>query len=86
MASIQSIDSSELRAHFKEALSAVKRTKKPMVIKQRNIPTAVLVDIDEYEDYLDSRNPALLASITKARKEIKTGKVFSTDDVFGGIK
>lgn len=86
MISIQSIDSSDLRAHFKAALSTVKRTKKPMLIKQRNIPTAVLVDIDEYEDYLDSRNPELLASITKARKEIKAGKVFSTDDVFGGIK
>ena len=86
MNSIQSIDSSDLRANFKTALATVKRTKMPMIVKQRNIPTAVLVDIDEYEDFLDARNPALLRSIKKARKEVQDRNTFSMDDVFGNIK
>ena len=86
MSTIQSIDSSDLRAHFKAALLTVKRTKRPIIVKQRNVPTAVLVDIDEYEDYLDARNPVLLASVVQARKEVKLGKVFPMDDVFGNIK
>lgn len=85
MSSIQSIDSSDLRANFKSALATVKRTKKPLIVKQRTIPTAVLVDIDEYEDFLDAKDPALLLSLKKARKEAKSGKVFAMDDVFGKI-
>ena len=45
-----------------------------------------IVDIDEYEDYLDARDPALRTSIARARKEVRTSKVFTMDDVFGNVK
>ena len=85
MKTLQSIDSSDLRANMKMALATVRRTKKPLIVKQRNVPTAVLVDIDEYEDYLETHDPALLASITKARKEARSGALYSLEDVFGTI-
>ena len=81
---IHTIQSSALRAGFADALKLVKRTKKPLVIEQRNVPSAVLVDIDEYEDYLNSIDPDFLAGVAKARKEAKR-KVFSMDDVFGNL-
>ena len=81
---IHTIQSSELRSGFADALKLVKKTKKPLVIQKRNIPSAVLVDIDEYEDYLNSVDPGFLASIAKARKEARKN-VFSMNDAFGNL-
>lgn len=83
---IKTIDSSALRANFKDAMAHVKKSKKPLIIKQRNIPTAVLVDIDEYEDYLAEHDKNFLASIKKARTQYEKGEVFDMEDVFADIK
>ncbi len=83
---IQGIDSSALRTNLRAAIATVKRTKRPLIVKQRNVPSVVLVDIDEYEDYLDSRDVALRASVARARKEVREGKIFAMEDVFGGVR
>ncbi len=41
-------------------------------------------DIDEYEDYLNSIDPAFLMSVAKARKEARK-KVFTLDNVFRSL-
>ena len=83
---IKTIQASELRSGFKSALGHVKKTKEPLVITERGVPTSVLVSIDEYEDYLSARDPKFVASIKAARKEYKDGKVYSFNDVFGNVK
>jgi prevent-host-death family protein len=82
---IKTIGATELRNNFKEALLQVKKSKKPLIITERGIATSVLVNIDEYEDYLNENNPEFVASIKKAKAEIAKGSVFSFDDVFGKI-
>ena len=82
---IKTIQASELRSGFKSALCHIKKTKEPLVITERGIPTSVLVSIDEYEDYLAARDPKFVASIKAARKEYKEGKMYSFTDVFGNI-
>ncbi len=82
---IKTIDSSDLRANLKDAMTHVKSSKKPLIIKQRNIPTAVLIGIDEFEDYLSSKDKEFLKSITKARGEYAKGEVFDMADIFADI-
>jgi len=82
---IKTIQASELRTSLKSALLHVKKSKQPLIITERGIATSVLVSIDEYEDYLAARDPALVASMAKARQEKKAGKVYSFTDVFGAI-
>ena len=82
---IKTIDSSVLRANFKDAMSHIKTSKKPLIIKQKGVSTAVLIDIDEFEDYLSSKDKEFLASIKKARSEYSKGQVFNMEDVFAGI-
>lgn len=82
---IKTIQSSELRSGLKDALGHIKKTKEPLVITERGIPTSVLVNIDEYEDYLSAKDSKFVASIKDARKEHKEGKVYSFQDVFGNI-
>lgn len=83
---IKTIQASELRSGLKRALGHVKKTKEPLVITERGIPTSVLMSIDEYEDYLSARDPKLVASIKAARKEYKDGETYSFRDVFGNIE
>lgn len=82
---IKTIQASELRNNFKSALDHVKKTKKPLVITERGVPTSVLVNIDEYEDFLATLDPDFLASIKVARSEYKKGNTFSFTDVFGSV-
>lgn len=82
---IKTIQVSELRNNFKDALTHVKKTKSPLMITERGIPTSVLVSIDEYEDYLSAQDPELIASIKEAREEYKNGKTFTFSDVFGSL-
>ena len=82
---IKTIQASELRNSIKSALGHVKKTKTPLIITERGIPTSVLVSIDEYEDYLSAHDPKLVASIKAARGEYKKGAVFSFTDVFGKL-
>ncbi len=86
MSMIKTIQSSDLRNHFKDALMHVKKTRQPLVITERGIPTSVLVDIDAYEDYISERDQKLIASVKKARGEYKKGEVLSFSDVFGSIE
>ncbi len=83
---IKTIQASDLRSNFKDALTHIKKTKKPLVITERGIPTSVLVDIDAYEDYLSEHDPALIASVKRSRSEYKKGEAFSFSDVFGSIE
>ena len=82
---IKTIGTTELRNNFKEALSQVKKSKMPLIITERGIPTSVLVSIDEYEDYLDENNPGFVAFVKKSKMEKKDGEVLSFSDVFGNI-
>ena len=82
---IKTINTSKLRSHFKDAMAHVKESKRPLVITERNIPTAVLLDIDEFEDVLSARDKEYLKSIKKARAEYAKGEVFDMNDVFADI-
>ena len=49
------------------------------------MPTAVLIDIDEYEDSLSSKDREFLTSIKRARTQYTKGQVFDMNDVFADV-
>lgn len=63
----------------------IKKSKSPLIITERDIPTAIIIDIDEYEDSLSIKDKAYLASIKKARSQYAKGDVLGLDDVFADI-
>jgi prevent-host-death family protein len=82
---IKTIQATNLRKNFKEAHNYVKQTKQPLIITERNVPRYVLVDIDEYEDYLSEKSPDLLRQIKASKKQKEKGDLFSMEDVFGDV-
>lgn len=53
------------RAHLK---------KERFVLEKDGYPVAALIDIDEFEDYLDSQDEALKKQIRESRAEFDAGK------------
>ncbi len=83
---IKTVNATSLRENFKSALDYAKSSKKPLIVTERGVPTTVLIDIDEFEDYLTAKDKAFIASVKKARGQYARGDVFDVADVFAGIK
>lgn len=83
---IKTIQTTALRNNFKEALSHVKKTKQPLIITERGVPTSVLIDIDEFEDYLMTVDKEFVASVKDAKAQMLAGDVRTFKDVFGDLK
>ncbi len=63
----------------------VKKSKKPLIITDRDVPSAILIDIDEYEDLLSGKDKEYLLSIKTARLQYKKGSVLNMTDVFADV-
>jgi len=48
--------------------------KEYVILEKDGIPLAALMDIDEFEDYLELRDPKVRAHIAKSRAEFQAGK------------
>ncbi|HCC05844.1 TPA: hypothetical protein DEP94_00545 [Candidatus Nomurabacteria bacterium] len=82
---LKTINSTKFRNNFKDTMDHVKKSKMPLFITERDIPTAVLIDIDEYEDSLCNKDKEFLASIKRARAQYSKGQVLDMNDVFADV-
>ncbi len=82
---IKTINATKFRNNFKDTMDHVKNSKKPLVITERDIPSAVLIDIDEYEDLLSGKDKEFIASIKSSRAQYAKGQVFDMTDVFADV-
>lgn len=82
---IKTINVTKFRNNFKDTMEHVKSSKKPLVITERDVPSAVLIDIDEYEDLLAGKDKEFLASIKRSRAQYAKGQVFDMSDVFADV-
>jgi hypothetical protein len=48
--------------------------KEYVILEKDGIPLAGVMDIDEFEDYLELREPKVRAAIAKSRQEHRSGK------------
>ena len=62
----------------RNALGAVVKrvhlNKEYVILERDGIPLAGVMDIDEFEDYLELRDPKVRAAIAKSRQEHRSGK------------
>ena len=69
--------------------SIVKRVhlkKERFILEKDGYPVAALIDIDEYEDYMDSQDEGLKKQIRASRKEFDVGKGKSADEFLMRLK
>jgi len=82
---IKTVDTSTLRNNMADVVREVTLKKDYVLVTRKSRPMAALVNLDFLEDLLALSSPQYVDSIRKARRDWKSGKVFSHEDVFGRI-
>ncbi|MBI4118798.1 MAG: type II toxin-antitoxin system Phd/YefM family antitoxin [Parcubacteria group bacterium] len=65
----------QARINLGSIVKRVRLDKEYFVLEKDGYPVAGLIDIDEFEDFLESRNSTIKKQITKSYKEYKAGKI-----------
>lgn len=79
------ISTTVLRNNLADALSEVAKKKEYLLVAKKGKITSALVDIDFFEDLLDSTDKNFKASIKRARKEFEQGDTLTHKQVFGDL-
>ncbi len=68
-----------LKRQATKILAELHRTKEPVLITEQGMPSAYLIDVDEYE--MLQKRMALLENIAQAERDLEAGKVYSQNEV-----
>lgn len=82
----QFVGVNELRKNLTKLLSDLRQEGGEVVITQQGKPTAVLLDVEKYLEVQDAlrefSNPAYLAKLLDAKRQIRAGEGIPADEVF----
>ena len=76
---------SEARGKLSELVKKISRLHKRLIITRHGRPEAVLLSPEELETLEIKADRELLQSILRAEEDIKEGRLYTHEDVFGGI-
>jgi prevent-host-death family protein len=77
----------EFRANLTAVLAEnVRREGEHVIIARNGEPYAVVLDIDEYEDLLELRDPTVQEMIRVSRDELRAGKTYPAGKLMGELQ
>lgn len=76
----------QARINLGSIIKKVRLDKEYYVLEKDGYPVAGIMDIDEFEDYLDARNEDLNKQIKKSFKEFKDGKARPINKLISELK
>lgn len=71
---VQRLPLTQARNTLGAVVKRVHLNKEYVILEKDGIPLAGVMDIDEFEDYLELRDPKVRAAIAKSRQEHRSGK------------
>ncbi|MFI5252678.1 MAG: type II toxin-antitoxin system Phd/YefM family antitoxin [Bacteroidota bacterium] len=75
------------RVNLGSLIRRVHNNKEHFILEKDGIPVAALLDVDEYEDYLDLQDPGLKQQIKEGYEEYRRGKLtHDLDTYLAGLK
>lgn len=84
--SVERLPLTEARVHLGALVRRVHLGKKYVILEKDGIPVVGVMDIAEFEDYLELRDPSVRAHIRKSREEILAGRHRAARDLLGEIR
>jgi PHD/YefM family antitoxin component YafN of YafNO toxin-antitoxin module len=76
----------EARIHLGAIVKRVHLNKEYFILEKDGIPIAGLMDIDEFEDYLELQNPKVREDIRKSYREYLAGKGRPAEQLLAELK
>jgi PHD/YefM family antitoxin component YafN of YafNO toxin-antitoxin module len=83
--STKTIDTTDLRNNLSATINALGKDDILFIKNRGKLTGKAIIDDELLEDLLLSQNSEYIASIAKAREEIKRGDVYSFDEAFGDV-
>lgn len=80
----------QARDKFLPLIREAKELLEEIIITRNGKPEAVLMSYEEYESWLETleitQDPELMAGIRQAKADIKAGRLYTKEEVFGSAK
>lgn len=76
---VKTIPITKARINLGEVIKRVHLNKENFVLEKGGIPVAAILDIDEFEDWLEMKDPKIKEQIRRGYKEYKKGKTIRLD-------
>ena len=83
---VKTIPITKARVNLGEVVKRVHLDKDSFVLEKGGIPVAAILDIDEFEDWLDTKDPKLKERIRQGYEEYKKGKTVPLDEFLSQIQ
>lgn len=75
---------SYIKAHAAEMLADIAKTRNPVIITQNGHATAIIQDLQTYEEMQESL--AMMKLVLAGRKDVEEGRVKPLDEAFESIR
>jgi len=72
---IRAVPISKAKVSLNSLVKRVHRDKEYLVLKENGTPLAAVMDIDEFEDYLEVNDPEVRRAIERSNRDIREGRV-----------
>jgi PHD/YefM family antitoxin component YafN of YafNO toxin-antitoxin module len=85
-AAVKSLPIAKAQSNLESVVKRVHLKKEYFILKKDGIPLAGLMDIDEFEDYLELQDPKVRAHIKKSYQEYRAGKGRPIEEFIAELK
>lgn len=72
---VQHLPLTKFRQSVGQVINRVNREKQYVVVERGGLPVAAVMNIDEFEDYLELRDPQARKDIARSREDVEAGRV-----------
>jgi prevent-host-death family protein len=83
---VKTIPITKARINLGEVIKRVHFNKESFVLEKGGIPVAAILDIDEFEDWLEMKDPKVKEQIRRGYEEYKKGKTVPLDKFLSRIQ
>jgi prevent-host-death family protein len=83
---VKTIPITKARINLGEVIKRVHLNKENFVLEKGGIPVAAILDIDEFEDWLEMKDPKIKEQIRQGHEEYKKGKTVPLDKFLSKIQ
>jgi PHD/YefM family antitoxin component YafN of YafNO toxin-antitoxin module len=74
------------RVNLGAVVKQVHLNKEYVILEKDGIPVAAIMDVDEFEDYLELQDPEVKRHIENGRKEYLSGKTRPAEELLAELK
>lgn len=78
---IRHLPLTKFRTQLGNVIRRIHRDKEYVVLERDGMPVAAVMDIDEFEDYLELADPVVQREIEHSRKDIEAGRLVDAEEL-----